>query len=792
MSPPPQDLFVKVTYDYEPQKPDELLLAAGDRIRVIDNNDPSWWYGERTGSLETGWFPANFAEVCEPPYGTPSAPRAAGDDGAEQSRRSSIASSVGKAGGSQESISASGGMPRLARVLYDFEANGPDELSLRTGSVLTLISFDTGINGWYKGDCHGAIGIFPANHIKMIDGSEPNLTLSAASSSSAAAEHTVQQSKEKKLSQYGVKMGGIGSLFAGGISSLKRNKKKDTSNDELAAQPAAEQQKVDMPSPAMVSSPPSVATEPEPSQQQPPVASERRLSQVSSKSAGSTVQQPRAQAPPARTLPPEPMAEQTPVVPELPKKPQAVQDPSQPVATTRVPRRPLPPSPGPNVTVGAEEKAATPHLTGDVAEGQQPDAVEPPTSPAKPKVMRGVPLPGAVALPGISGMVPLRPASSSPAAAARPKSGHQELERTGSTGQANEESGATSPVPTLPASAVPEEQGTPRTTVFTRPKKPLALMQKDAASSPTTPVIPAPAKAMSPPPATPAATSPPMTVASPKPEAPAAATETPAAVTETRVENGDSHAEVDVEGLGISEESSTTGAPPAEEVAAPAPAPTVEDHGDVETAQETEQHKLMKPLTKARPAQMKKKPTSAGHLPQSTPLEVEVVPEEAREVAAPEESKAETVTATQPEPPSRENTASPVSTKPTHGRTKSGVSSAIAALQVNLEQNVKMAMPVPYGKPPPPLTRKPVLPTSPHLAATRPAVDVRRSTSPGPVSTPPLAASDLLDMRQQLQTLSKQVGELSTMLREERQHRQQLQQTVARLEQQLQLQPGSE
>ena len=51
----------KVTFDYEPENPDELKLTVGDILIVINKEEEGWWEGELKG--KTGMFPSNFVEV---------------------------------------------------------------------------------------------------------------------------------------------------------------------------------------------------------------------------------------------------------------------------------------------------------------------------------------------------------------------------------------------------------------------------------------------------------------------------------------------------------------------------------------------------------------------------------------------------------------------------------------------------------------------------------------------------------------------------------------------------------
>ena len=48
---------------------------------------------------------------------------------------------------------------------FDYEAEQPDELSIRTGDVITSVKQMEG--GWWEGTCKGKRGLFPDNFVKV-------------------------------------------------------------------------------------------------------------------------------------------------------------------------------------------------------------------------------------------------------------------------------------------------------------------------------------------------------------------------------------------------------------------------------------------------------------------------------------------------------------------------------------------------------------------------------------------------------------------------------------------------
>uniref|UniRef100_A0A674K4B2 Mitogen-activated protein kinase kinase kinase n=1 Tax=Terrapene triunguis TaxID=2587831 RepID=A0A674K4B2_9SAUR len=81
-------------------------------------------------------------------------------------------------GAAAEGSSAGGGGPScpLWTALYDYEANGEDELSLRRGDVVEVLSKDaavSGDDGWWAGKIRHRLGIFPANYVTYQPGRYP-------------------------------------------------------------------------------------------------------------------------------------------------------------------------------------------------------------------------------------------------------------------------------------------------------------------------------------------------------------------------------------------------------------------------------------------------------------------------------------------------------------------------------------------------------------------------------------------------------------------------------------------
>ncbi|XDC87956.1 hypothetical protein R6Z07F_019129 [Ovis aries] len=75
-------------------------------------------------------------------------------------------------GSASSSSASSGGSPSagagLWAALYDYEARGEDELSLRRGQLVEVLSQDAAVSGdegWWAGQVQRRLGIFPANYV---------------------------------------------------------------------------------------------------------------------------------------------------------------------------------------------------------------------------------------------------------------------------------------------------------------------------------------------------------------------------------------------------------------------------------------------------------------------------------------------------------------------------------------------------------------------------------------------------------------------------------------------------
>ncbi|KAM3622995.1 uncharacterized protein V6R79_005775 [Siganus canaliculatus] len=66
-------------------------------------------------------------------------------------------------------LAGSGGAGLKVQAMFDFTPEGPGELGLRVGDLVTMVEQVDG--EWYRGTCRGSTGFFPTNYVKVLSGS---------------------------------------------------------------------------------------------------------------------------------------------------------------------------------------------------------------------------------------------------------------------------------------------------------------------------------------------------------------------------------------------------------------------------------------------------------------------------------------------------------------------------------------------------------------------------------------------------------------------------------------------
>ncbi|XP_034830215.1 SH3 domain-containing kinase-binding protein 1 isoform X1 [Maniola hyperantus] len=131
----------RAVFSYQPANPDELPLSVGDVLEVLGEVEEGWWQGRR--GARVGVFPSNFVVMLEPPPAQPApvepAPALPPKPVKEQ-----------------------------CRVLFPYAAVNDDELTLVEGEIVNIVSKDAPDRGWWKGELHGRVGLFPDNFVQLL------------------------------------------------------------------------------------------------------------------------------------------------------------------------------------------------------------------------------------------------------------------------------------------------------------------------------------------------------------------------------------------------------------------------------------------------------------------------------------------------------------------------------------------------------------------------------------------------------------------------------------------------
>ncbi|KAI3355412.1 hypothetical protein L3Q82_018255, partial [Scortum barcoo] len=215
----------KAAFSYVPQHEDELELKIGDVIEIIAEVEEGWWEGFLNG--KTGMFPSNFTKEIlndsdSPSVETPTSqeelrsarsskdsPGSESDGGDSRSETGSgeiqpkkirgfgfgdifkdkpiklrprsmeVDSEVDKV---NEGRAASGAAETMktepdskakgreqCKVLFPYEAQNEDELSIKEGDIVNIITKECADAGWWMGEIGGRHGVFPDNFVKLLE-----------------------------------------------------------------------------------------------------------------------------------------------------------------------------------------------------------------------------------------------------------------------------------------------------------------------------------------------------------------------------------------------------------------------------------------------------------------------------------------------------------------------------------------------------------------------------------------------------------------------------------------------
>ncbi|XP_028461082.1 CD2-associated protein [Perca flavescens] len=251
----PKKRQCKALFDYQPQNEDELELKAGDVIDITEEVEEGWWSGDMNG--KSGLFPSNFVKELDATgedgesndtapdetdgngmesVPTPTSPQPASGNGViaqpkkirgvgfgdifregsvklkarlpssetEEKKARPIPSLPSAAKPAHPNVTdsqrADGDSKSKAKeyckVTFAFEATNEDELTIKEGDIIHILSKDTGEPGWWRGEIGGREGVFPDNFVAMVTDAEKETPTSRGSLRSSPKQESEEKPKK--------------------------------------------------------------------------------------------------------------------------------------------------------------------------------------------------------------------------------------------------------------------------------------------------------------------------------------------------------------------------------------------------------------------------------------------------------------------------------------------------------------------------------------------------------------------------------------------------------------------
>lgn len=129
-------------YPYEAQGEDEISMNKGDQFDIVDEDDGSGWTFVKS-SYDEGLVPTSYLKIEQ----------------VQSQQKKKIPPKVVPRKNTKT-------IKRM-EILYDYQSQGDDELSLQTGDIVTIIQDDDG-SGWTEGEINGETGLFPTSYGTLV------------------------------------------------------------------------------------------------------------------------------------------------------------------------------------------------------------------------------------------------------------------------------------------------------------------------------------------------------------------------------------------------------------------------------------------------------------------------------------------------------------------------------------------------------------------------------------------------------------------------------------------------
>ncbi|XP_012734222.2 SH3 domain-containing protein 21 [Fundulus heteroclitus] len=177
----------EVAFPYSPQNEDELELVVGEILEIIREIEDGWWMGIKNGKM--GAFPSNFVkEIFVSPKD--------GKQNESKARPKLSDALFSKEISRQASVrNKAKNRVEYCQVMFDYKASAVDELELKQGDIVAIVTKETEDEGWWKGELNGRCGFFPDNFVMPLPELE---TLQSGTMSKPPARGTTIKVPAKK------------------------------------------------------------------------------------------------------------------------------------------------------------------------------------------------------------------------------------------------------------------------------------------------------------------------------------------------------------------------------------------------------------------------------------------------------------------------------------------------------------------------------------------------------------------------------------------------------------------
>lgn len=151
----------RALYAYTANDSDEISIDAGQLFNLVAADDGSGWTKvEINGAV--GLVPTLYLELSA------GGGDASGTSGGAPAAPAAPAPQEQKRKGPQVAPKRGAKRVQYLEALYDYVADGDDEISISAGDKIILVQDDTDGSGWTEGELNGECGMFPTAYVRKI------------------------------------------------------------------------------------------------------------------------------------------------------------------------------------------------------------------------------------------------------------------------------------------------------------------------------------------------------------------------------------------------------------------------------------------------------------------------------------------------------------------------------------------------------------------------------------------------------------------------------------------------